>query len=213
MGFLLLGVDSLIALIAIGPIISRRWAVPLALLFGVGDGAGYLIGTAFHWSVPDNVSNILQTSILVVLGLYWIGVAIFSKRAALAEQQSKARWGVWVLPWALSIDNITYGLVDGVTKGASVWVSASEQALSSAIQARYRARDRYGARVRIPGGAAPHGAGQRNRRRRPDRRGRRPAVGRLTYQPCGPAPPILAGRAVAGPGSWAIRSAASHRCR
>jgi putative Mn2+ efflux pump MntP len=135
MGFLLLGVDSLIACIAIGPIISRRWAVPLALLFGVGDGAGYLIGTAFHWSVPDNVSNILQTSILVVLGLYWIGVAIFSKRAALAEQQSKARWGVWVLPWALSVDNITYGLVDGVTKGASVWVSASEQALSSAIQA------------------------------------------------------------------------------
>jgi putative Mn2+ efflux pump MntP len=135
MGFLLLGVDSLIACIAIGPIIRRQWAVPLALLFGVGDGLGYLIGTAFRWSIPDSVSNILQTSILVVLGLYWIAVAIFSKKAALAEQQSKARWGVWILPWALSVDNITYGLVDGVTKGASVWVSAGEQALSSAIQA------------------------------------------------------------------------------
>jgi hypothetical protein len=46
MGFLLLGVDSLIACIAVGPIISRRVAVPFALLFGVGDGGGYLLGTA-----------------------------------------------------------------------------------------------------------------------------------------------------------------------
>lgn len=135
MGFLLLGVDSLIACIAVGPIISRRWAVPFALLFGVGDGGGYLLGTAFHWSVSDSLSNILQTTILVALGLYWIAIAIFSKKAALADQQSKSRWGVWILPWALSIDNITYGLVDGVSHGASVWVSAGEQALSSAVQA------------------------------------------------------------------------------
>jgi hypothetical protein len=42
---------------------------------------------------------------------------------------------MWILPWALSIDNITYGLVSGVPAHASVWFSASEQALSSAVQA------------------------------------------------------------------------------
>jgi hypothetical protein len=42
---------------------------------------------------------------------------------------------VWILPWLLSLDNITYGAVDGVSNGASVWTSAVEQALSSLIQA------------------------------------------------------------------------------
>jgi len=136
MGFLLLGIDSLIACIAIAPIVSRRIAVPLALLFGVGDGLGFLLGSAFHFSMPDNVSTLVQTSVLIALGVYWIAIAILSKRAAAADQQSaKARWGVWILPWALSIDNITFGLVDGVSKGASVWASAGEQALSSAVQA------------------------------------------------------------------------------
>jgi putative Mn2+ efflux pump MntP len=137
MGFLLLGVDSLIACIAVGPIISRRIAVPFALLFGVCDGGGFLLGTAFHWSVSDSLSNILQTGILVALGLYWIALAIYSKWAAKQEleQTSKARWGVWILPFALSIDNITYGLVDGVPAHASVLFSAAEQTLSSAVQA------------------------------------------------------------------------------
>jgi putative Mn2+ efflux pump MntP len=137
MGFLLLGVDSLIACIAVGPIISRRIAVPFALLFGVGDGGGFLLGTAFHWSVPDTLSNILQTAILVALGIYWIALAVYSKWAAKQEleQTSKARWGVWILPAVLSIDNITFGLVDGVPAHASVWFSAGAQALSSTAQA------------------------------------------------------------------------------
>lgn len=135
MGFLLLGVDSLIACIAVGPIIRRRVAVPFALLFGVCDGGGYLLGTAFHWSVSDALSNILQTSMLVALGIYWIALAIFARKAAQTELQSKSRWGVWILPWALSIDNITYGLVNGVPAHASVWFSAGEQALSSAVLA------------------------------------------------------------------------------
>jgi putative Mn2+ efflux pump MntP len=139
MGFLLLGVDSLIACIAVGPIMSRRLLVltPFVLLFGVGDGGGYLLGTAFHWSVPDNVSNIIETGFLVILGIYWIALAIYSKWAAKQEleQTSKARWGVWILPFALSVDNITYGLVNGIPAHYSVWLSAGEQALSSAAQA------------------------------------------------------------------------------
>jgi putative Mn2+ efflux pump MntP len=135
MGFLLLGIDSLIACIAVGPMIRRRWSVPFAVLFGICDGGGFLLGTAFHWSMPDSVSNIAEAAVLGILGLYWIGIAIFSRQAALADQQSRSRWGVWVLPFVLSVDNITYGLADGVSKTASVWQSAGEQALSSAILA------------------------------------------------------------------------------
>ncbi len=134
--WLLLGVDSLIACIAVGPIMDRRWSVlvPFALLFGVGDGGGYLLGTALHWSYPDSMS-FLAPVVVAVIGVYWIAVAIISKRAAAAEDNPKARLGIWILPWLLSLDNITYGAVDGVSHSASVWLSALEQALSSIIQA------------------------------------------------------------------------------
>jgi putative Mn2+ efflux pump MntP len=137
MGFLLLGVDSLIACIAIGPIVRQRWALPLIVLFGIGDGGGFLLGSAFHWSVPDSLGNILQTAILVALGIYWITLAIYSKWAAKQDlqQTSRARWALWILPCALSVDNITFGLVDGVPAHASVWFSAGAQALSSSAQA------------------------------------------------------------------------------
>ena len=138
--WLLLGTDSLIACIAIGPMMSRRMSalVPLALLFGVGDGLGYLLGCALHWSYPDSWGN-FAPAVVALLGAYWIVVAIVSKRAAHAgantEANTKVRWGVWILPWLLSLDNITYGAVDGVSRGASVGLSAFEQFASSAIQA------------------------------------------------------------------------------
>jgi hypothetical protein len=134
--WLLLGVDSLIASIAVGPIMERKWSVlvPFAVLFGVTDGGGYLLGTVLHWSFPDNLAFLAPT-VVAVIGVYWIAVAIISKRAATAEDNPKARWGVWILPWLLCLDNITYGAVDGISSSTSVWVSASEQALSSLIQA------------------------------------------------------------------------------
>jgi hypothetical protein len=134
--WLLLGVDSLIACIAVGPIMDRRLSVlvPFALLFGVGDGGGYLLGTALHWSYPDSWGD-LAPVVVAVIGVYWIGVAIVSKGAATAEDNPRSRWGIWILPWLLSLDNITYGAVDGVSSSASAWVSALEQALSSVIQA------------------------------------------------------------------------------
>ena len=134
--WLLLGVDSLIACIAVGPIMERKLSllVPFALLFGVADGGGYLLGTVLHWSYPDSWGD-LAPAVVAVIGLYWIGIALVSKRAVTAEGNPKSRWGIWVLPWLLSLDNITYGAVDGVSKTASIGVSALEQALSSAIQA------------------------------------------------------------------------------
>ena len=44
MGFLLLGIDSLIAGIAIGALVDRRSRPWLAALFGVADGVAFLIG-------------------------------------------------------------------------------------------------------------------------------------------------------------------------
>jgi hypothetical protein len=136
MAWLLLGVDSLIACIAVGPIVQRRMSVliPFALLFGVGDGGGFLLGSALHWSYPDNL-GFLAPTVVAVIGLYWIAVAIVSRKAAAAEDNPRAHWGIWILPWLLSLDNITFGVVDGVSNGASVWASAGEQALSSALQA------------------------------------------------------------------------------
>lgn len=134
--WLLLGTDSLVACIAVGPIMARRMSVlvPFALLFGLGDGLGYLLGCALHWSYPDNWAP-FAPAVVALLGAYWIVVAIISKRAAKAEETPKARWGVWILPWLLSLDNITFGAVDGVTRGASAYLSAFEQFASSAIQA------------------------------------------------------------------------------
>jgi hypothetical protein len=53
MGFLLLGVDGLIAYIAIRPVMSRKLVAcsRLVVLLGAGDGGRFLLGSAFHWSV------------------------------------------------------------------------------------------------------------------------------------------------------------------
>jgi hypothetical protein len=147
-GFLLLGTDSLIACIAVGSIISRRIAIPLAILFGVGDGGGYLLGTAFHWSVSDSFSTFVTTSVLVILGVYWLAVAAYSRWATAKDPDStRARWAVWILPWALSIDNITYGLVDG---GPGTPRSGSRRA-----SRRCPARCRPASGFSSPGGSSP----------------------------------------------------------
>jgi putative Mn2+ efflux pump MntP len=138
MGFLLLGVDSLIASIAVGPILAKRSLAVLAwfaVLFGVGDGAGYLLGTALHYSIPDNLSSTIEYGMMLILGIYWLIVAVVSRMAAHAEMSQKSHWGVWLLPWLLSVDNITFGAVDGVPAHFSVWQSAGAQFLSSAVQA------------------------------------------------------------------------------
>jgi hypothetical protein len=81
MGFLLLVIDSLIACIAVGPIIRRRAFVPFAALFGSCDAGGFLLGSAFHWSVPDSDAAIVQTSVLILLGFYWISCGSCHSRA------------------------------------------------------------------------------------------------------------------------------------
>jgi hypothetical protein len=161
--FFLLGVDSLIACIVTGPMFitqrrgerselrspdeakrasRRKWwaiagvsalAVPYGISYGVGDGAGYLIGTLFHFSVSDSLSTVLETTLLCALGVYWIGIYFVASKMQSSERLAKWSWrGIWILPVALSIDNLTYGAVTGVPANASVWASAGLQALASA---------------------------------------------------------------------------------
>ena len=127
MGFLLLGVDSLIACLAVGAVVSKRARLPFAALFGLCDGLGFLIGSAFHWSMPDTTATVVATAVFVALGVYWIALAIGSQRV------SGTRC-MWLLPVALSIDNITFGVIDHSWTN-SVWGQAGEQALSSTLLA------------------------------------------------------------------------------
>jgi hypothetical protein len=123
MSFLLLGVDSLIACIAICAVVSPRARLPLAALFGIADGVVFLIGAGLGWRLAGGVTEALETGTLVALGLYLLV-------AAAGTRQVAARWPLWVLPWALTMDNLTYGLV-GDSAG-SLLQQAGQQALSSA---------------------------------------------------------------------------------
>ena len=127
MGFLLLGIDSLIACFAVGALVNRKSWLLYATLFGLCDAGGFLLGTALHWSIPDGTANVVETAVLVGLGVYWLGVALYARRLA------ETRW-VWALPFVLSIDNITFGLIDHAWS-SSVAVQAVEQLVSSSLLA------------------------------------------------------------------------------
>jgi hypothetical protein len=118
---------------AIGGLGLSALTVPYGLSYGLGDGLGYLLGTLFHFSISDSVSSMLETTLLVVLGLYWIGIYFVASKMQRSEQLQKWSWrGIWVLPVALSLDNLTYGAVTGLPANESVWASAGLQALASA---------------------------------------------------------------------------------
>jgi hypothetical protein len=118
---------------AIGGLGLSALTVPYGLSYGVGDGLGYLLGTLFHFSISDSLSSMLETTLLVVLGLYWIAIYFVASKMQRSEQLQKWSWrGIWVLPVALSLDNLTFGAVTGIPANESVWASASLQALASA---------------------------------------------------------------------------------
>jgi hypothetical protein len=126
MGFLLLGIDSLIACIAIGAIVDKRWRVPLAAMFGVADGAAFLVGAGLGWQFSEGVTIALGTGTLAALGLWLLLVATGTRRAA-------ELWPVWVVPIALTMDNLAYGVASDYS--GSLLGHAAEQALSSSLLA------------------------------------------------------------------------------
>jgi hypothetical protein len=156
MGFLLLGIDSLIACLAIGAIVDRRWRLPLVALFGVADGAAFLIGAGLGWTLSAGLTEVLEVGTLAALGLYLLVVAAGSRR--LAELP------VWLVPIALIADNLAYG----VAYSGSLLGHTAEQALSSsllalvgllAVAAVLPRMERRAVAVRFAGGALLVAAG------------------------------------------------------
>jgi hypothetical protein len=127
MNFLLLGIDSLIACLAIGALVDRRHWVWLAALFGILDGGAFLIGAGLGWGLmSEAASEVIEMGTLVLLGVYLLVVA-----ASMA--QVTARRAVWVLPFALTVDNLTFGLAGEQT--GSVPGEALAMVLSSGMLA------------------------------------------------------------------------------
>jgi putative Mn2+ efflux pump MntP len=119
--------------LALGGLALSALTVPYGLSYGVGDGLGYLLGTLFHFSISDSLSSTLETALMVAIGVYWIAIYAIASRMQRSEQLQKWSWrGIWVLPVALSLDNLTYGAVTGLPANESVWASAGLQALASA---------------------------------------------------------------------------------
>jgi hypothetical protein len=127
MGFLLLGIDSLIAGIAISPMVERRWRLPLVALFGVADAVAFLIAAGLGWQLSAGVTEVVGIGTLAALALWLLVVAAGTRRAA-------KLWPVWVLPFALTFDNLAYGAVGD---HSTSWLlgHAGEQALSSSLLA------------------------------------------------------------------------------
>jgi hypothetical protein len=126
MGFLLLGIDSLIACMAIGAIVDRRWRLPLAAAFGLADGTAFLIGAGLGWTISAGVTEVLEVGTLAALGVWLIVVAAGTRRVA-------QLWPLWVLPLALTMDNLAYGVASDYS--GSLLGHAGEQALSSSLLA------------------------------------------------------------------------------
>jgi hypothetical protein len=127
MNFLLLGIDSLIACLAIGALVDRRSWVRLAVLFAFADAAAFLVGAGLGWGLMSQAaSDVVETGTLVLLGTYLLVVAA-------GTAQVTARRAVWVLPFALTVDNLTFGLAGEQT--GSLLGDALAQALSSGMLA------------------------------------------------------------------------------
>ena len=123
MNFLLLGIDSLIACLAIGALVDRRSWVWLAALFATADAAAFLIGAGLGWGLMSQAaSEVIGMGTLVLLGVYLLVVAA-------GTAQVTARKAVWVLPFALTLDNLAFGLAGEPTS------SVLAQALSSGMLA------------------------------------------------------------------------------
>lgn len=143
MGFLLLGLDSLIASIAVSPIMGRRLWLPYALAFGVCDGLGSMLGIIFKVNVGGALADGLEVVTPVVLGLYLLAIGFVGTRLQLGERETAGRfgsgrwatWPVWILPIALAADNISYHLLSDSSVSSVLGQAFGLEALSSALLA------------------------------------------------------------------------------
>jgi putative Mn2+ efflux pump MntP len=109
----LLSLDSLLASLAMGPLLAswrQRWG--LAALFGGCDALAVCAGAAWgrnDWALA--LASPLAALYALALGVCCLAAACGNQRRA------KARW-VFVLPVLLSLDNLAYGAGAGPAGGA-----------------------------------------------------------------------------------------------
>lgn len=139
MGFLLLGIDSLIACIAVSPLVSK-WShrFLLAAFFGLADAIGFLIGVLVGVASPLRMSaemgEVMEIGLPAILGIYLIGIAFLALTTREAGTAS-VLWPVWILPIILALDNFSYGLVGNPAAGSLLQQAFGQQAWSSALLA------------------------------------------------------------------------------
>jgi hypothetical protein len=125
MGFLLLGIDSLIVCLAVGPLVAKQWRLAYAALFGVLDGLAFAAGAGLGWNFLSEEASTALTMTLV------IGMALYLLVVVAGTQRAPSNWSVWVFPHLLVLDNLTYGL----TRNGDLFGQATQQAVSSAVLA------------------------------------------------------------------------------
>src|SRR5215475_3071053 len=127
MGFLLLGIDSLIACIAIAPLVDKNRRIQLAALFGLADGVSFLIGAGLGWGLfSEATSEVVETGLLV-------GLAVWLLFVAASVRPMAASWTVWALPLALTADNLAFGIAG--EHGGTLLGQFAQQTVSSAVLA------------------------------------------------------------------------------
>jgi hypothetical protein len=115
----------LIACVAVGALVDRRLWARYAVLFGVADAGAFLLGAGLGWGLmSEAASEVVETGTLVLMGIYLLVVAAGTAKMT-------ARWAVWVVPFALTVDNLTFGLAGEQT--GSIPGDAVTMALSSAV--------------------------------------------------------------------------------
>ena len=124
--FLWLGVDSLIAAAAIGPLVTGRSRYALAIWFGIADGAGFVLGAMIGWHAPAAVSTLTAPALMGLYGGYLLLAAVLSRRFP-------RRWPVWALPVVLSLDNFGYGLSGHRGAGAALYQAMPQAAASGLL--------------------------------------------------------------------------------
>jgi putative Mn2+ efflux pump MntP len=130
-GFLL-GLDSLIVGVSIGPLFSeRRRRLQLACSFAVFDGLGCLLGSmtvlqSFRSRLPG--SEWLAPMVLAGYGIY---VLYLTSRCKEMPGISKSSiWFSFGLPICLSFDNLVAGTVTNASPLQAVWAASSMGAIS-----------------------------------------------------------------------------------
>ena len=117
----LLSFDSLIAGVALGPLVSARDRWTMAILFGLLDGVATLVSGLRLPHLAAGVPGLVP-ALIAAYGVYLITVSVWSL--------NRVRVPLWAIPVLLSIDNLMVGLPAGATALGAGDVAAA--ALTSA---------------------------------------------------------------------------------